>query len=165
MPRIKLLRPYMTVWEVDHEYVGDEGETFAEPIEGGDLRKRVSCVPDRWDLEDGLTPIDLAVKVLDECGASVEASSSQVSAHTWFSGNYDDTHDHIRHGTFTEVSVHPIGFTDEEVQRIAHIYRVAPLRFVEEGVSGVYVRTNRWELCGPYKSREEATQDILYGEI
>jgi len=88
----------------------DEGEVVGEEngwINGPD--NPLSVEPDEYDLEEGKTAVDLAVKLMRDEGAS-QASSSHFHVGVWYSneGELD------RQGELTSFSYHLKGFTPSE---------------------------------------------------
>ena len=76
------------------------------------------CEPDKWDREDNLSAVDLAVDYLNSESVT-SPSQSPVPAtglgHLWFSyvdGSYISNYGT---GERTQVSAHPEGFSDEEM--------------------------------------------------
>jgi hypothetical protein len=101
-------------------------ETFTpESVENGDAEERgwvdkdgVSMVPDEYDLDDGKTAVDLAIKFLKDEG-STEASSSSFHPGVWYvqtEGTRD--RDYFEKGEETIQSYHLEGFTPEEERAI-----------------------------------------------
>ena len=78
--------PRVVVYETEYEWVGDEGDQTAEGDYEGATRRVVFCVPDRWDIEDGKTSVDLAVDVLNDQPAYLEPDCVPGTP-SWFSGS------------------------------------------------------------------------------
>jgi len=79
------------------------------------------CTPDKWDVEDGLTAVDIAVGYLQDNGA-VHASSSCYHRGVWYSTSNGMDMD----GTVTDYSYHFAGedWTEGELKAIyAHMTR------------------------------------------
>jgi hypothetical protein len=82
----------------------------------------VSCEPDEFDTEDGLTAVDIAARHLaDESITSPSTSPVPATGplgSLWWSyvdGSYVSNY---YTGERTEVSAHPAGFTDDELRAI-----------------------------------------------
>ena len=73
-----------------------------------------NCMPDEYDIEEGLTSADLAIKQLKDLGA-VYSSNSSFHPSTWYmtEGERD-----YRTGDVTEYCFHPYGFSDSELELI-----------------------------------------------
>jgi hypothetical protein len=71
----------------------------------------VEMTPDLYDVEDGITAVDKAVKFLRDEGA-ITASSSHFSPGDWFSTDWRTVD--YRTGEDEERSFHLVGFTPEE---------------------------------------------------
>ena len=91
----------------------DEGNWYDEGETSNDYTESVE--PDEYDLEDGLTAVDLAVRKLQDIGATMPSDSS--GAPRWF--DTPDSHMDMHTGESTTTSVHLIGFTPEEAMEIA----------------------------------------------
>lgn len=102
--------------------------TFTDITEDGEMVNPdrydtvIRCEPDKWDIEDGKSAVDIAAEYLvDE--SITQTSTSPVPATgslqgLWFSyvdGSYISNH---YSGERTEVSAHPEGFTDEELREM-----------------------------------------------
>lgn len=75
----------------------------------------VSMEPDAYDIEDGVTAVDKAIKSI--CGeGATEASSSDFHAGIWYSET--DGNQNYRTGETTFREFHPSGFTVEEQREI-----------------------------------------------
>jgi hypothetical protein len=125
MPRVKRIRPHAIVWETEYEMIetADDGESDVFGDHDGASRAVVSCVPDRWDIDDGKSWVEKALDVLDDQPAYLEPDVSPVSlAHAprWFGGSGDPSY---RDGSWVEYSVHLHGFTALEMVEIANRYR------------------------------------------
>jgi len=70
----------------------------------------IDVEPDEYDIEDGVTAVDLAFKRLDEYGAC--QPNDTHNAPRWFNSVDPDIDKYT--GEVTEVSVHLIGFTEQE---------------------------------------------------
>ena len=81
--------------------------------QGGRTRKGVTMEPDRWDLEDGKTAVDLAVEFLRDQGA-FHPSASHYHPGLWFTAMEED----YGTGATTERSFHLAGYTPKEEQAI-----------------------------------------------
>src|SRR5262245_40793784 len=114
MPRLKRIKPHAVIYEVEYEWCADEGDMWAEGDHEGAYRKVVSCMPDRWDIEDGKSWVELAVDVMNDqpCSLEPDCSPSRLNnAPTWFSGSDHDSRKAIETGAWDEYSVHLYGFT------------------------------------------------------
>jgi hypothetical protein len=109
---------HLTIYRTTFEDVSEDGELVGTDT----LEETQDCTPDSFDLEDGLTAVDLAAQFLaDE--SITETSTSPIPATgsmagIWFSyvdGSY--VSDYYT-GERTEVSAHPEGFTDDELRSI-----------------------------------------------
>lgn len=118
MPRVKYVKPHVIVYAVDYEWCGDEGDQWADGDLENAAREIVSCVPDRWDREDGKTLIDLAADVLNDQPAYLEPDVSP-GIPSWFGGSGEPSY---RDGTWVEYSVHFEGFGPRERTRILEAY-------------------------------------------
>jgi hypothetical protein len=76
--------------------------------------KDITCDPDEYDIEEGLTAVDIAVLELKKDGA-IYPCNSTFHPRTWYTteGNTD-----YRTGDETRYSYHPYGFTDDELEAI-----------------------------------------------
>ena len=74
----------------------------------------VSMVPDKWDIEEGSTPADLAVEYLRDRGVN-EASASWFTPDLWYTvhGTQDP-----QTGGYEDRSFHLAGFTETEQRQI-----------------------------------------------
>lgn len=96
-----------------------------EDVHDGDIPRDdtdediVTCEPDRWDREDGLTPIDLAVKALVEEESCV-SPSTMPGFHTglWYSHIDGSAELNPYTGEREERSGHLSGFTEDEEREI-----------------------------------------------
>ena len=104
-PKIRI--SYET-WDEDSVDVGETDDKGWENEEG------VSMQPDQYDLEEGLTPVDLAVKFLTDNGP-MEASSSHFNSGVWYT-NYGEQD--MQDGSRTNRSFHLVGFTPEQEEKI-----------------------------------------------
>lgn len=75
----------------------------------------LDVTPDRHDIADGITAVDLAVKALKDAGAS-EASSSHYHNGIWYSTV--DADEDLRTGEQTFYSFHLEGFSETEQKQI-----------------------------------------------
>lgn len=95
-------------------------ETYTpEDVEVGDAGERgdlddVTIELDEYDIEEGLTVVDLAVKYLKECGA-YEPSSMPFSVGTWYSTEASEDY---RTGNNTIESYHLKGFSPDQQKQI-----------------------------------------------
>lgn len=87
--------------------IGDAEESGWENEEGVDVS------PDEWDIDDGITVVDKAVKFLREAGAN-QASSSHFHVGTWYTAYGEMDMD----GNTTNYSYHLEGFLPEEEEAI-----------------------------------------------
>lgn len=85
---------------------------FAES--GWEDEEGISVKPDQYDREEGLTAVDLAVKLLKKEGAT-EPSSGGYHKGVWYS-TYGDTD--YRTGASTTRSFHAYGFTEAQEREI-----------------------------------------------
>lgn len=90
-----------------------EGED-AEVEHGWEDEEGVSMLPDEFDLEEGLTPVDLAFKFLKNNYAN-EFSSSSMDPGGWYSAAEEADY---RTGEQTTRSFHLAGFTPEQLEEI-----------------------------------------------
>lgn len=104
-PKIRI--SYET-WDEDSVDAGETDDKGWENEEG------VSMQPDQYDLEEGLTPVDLAVKFLTDNGP-MEASSSHFNSGVWYT-NYGEQD--MQNGSRTNRSFHLVGFTPEQEEEI-----------------------------------------------
>ena len=104
-PKIRI--SYET-WDEDSVDAGETDDKGWENEEG------VSMQPDQYDLEEGLTPVDLAVKFLTDNGP-MEASSSYFNSGVWYT-NYGGQD--MQDGSRTNRSFHLVGFTPEQEEEI-----------------------------------------------
>jgi hypothetical protein len=124
MPRIKRVRPHVVVYEVEYEWSGaaDDGDQYADGDHEGASREVISCMPDREDIEDGRSWVELALAILNDQPAYLEPDCSPVSltyAPSWFGGSGEPSY---RDGSWQEYSVHLYGFTALERVEIARRY-------------------------------------------
>ena len=96
-------------------------QTTPESAEAGDFSESgwideegKEMTPDRWDREEGLTAVDLAVKFLRDEGAN-ETSGSHFHPGVWY---YSDWQTDYHTGTQEERSYHLVDFSPEEEQAI-----------------------------------------------
>ena len=104
-PKIRI--SYET-WDEDSVDAGETDDKGWENEEG------VSMQPDQYDLEEGLTPVDLAVNFLTDNGP-MEASSSHFNSGVWYT-NYGEQD--MQNGSRTNRSFHLVGFTPEQEEEI-----------------------------------------------
>ena len=104
-PKIRI--SYET-WDEDSVDAGETDDKGWENEEG------VSMQPDQYDLEEGLTPVDLAVKFLTDNGP-MEASSSHFNSGVWYT-NYGEQD--MQNGSRTNRSFQLVGFTPEQEEEI-----------------------------------------------
>lgn len=122
MPRIKALKPYVAVYETEYELIELPcGDSDAVGDHEGAYRKLISCVPDKWDLEDGKSAVDLALDVLNDQPAYLEPDC-MPGIPSWFGGADHENDRAWRTGGWTEYSVHFYGFTADQRVRIGHAY-------------------------------------------
>lgn len=103
-PKIRI--SYET-WDEDSIDVGETNDRGWEDEAG------VSMQPDQYDIEEGLTPVDLAVKFLTDNGP-LQASSSSFDPRVWYTHYGEMQTD----GTTTNRSFHLVGFSPEQLQEI-----------------------------------------------
>lgn len=94
-------RPPTEQEEEDGDYY-DEGEVTED--------YEVEVEPDEWDVEEGVTAVDLAAKAMDELGICEANASHGVPR--WFDSVDADMDMYT--GETSYYSAHLIGFTDEE---------------------------------------------------
>ena len=75
-----------------------------------------SMLPDKWDIEEGLTAVDKAVEFLTNSRYTTEPSSSQFHQGVWYST--PDADQNYTTGEDTYYSCHLNGFTEEEEAEI-----------------------------------------------
>lgn len=111
MPEIKVYRKW-TEWETDGngDSVGDEPKTVKEREETFD------CAPDDIDREEGLTSVELAVKILKGKLYVTETSNYPWSPGDWYSACWDE--DWNEGGAHEDLTAHLNGFTPEEEGKI-----------------------------------------------
>lgn len=88
----------------------------SESVEHGDFAEQGEaeiyiCEPNKYDIEEGITAIDLAVKVLRDQGP-VEASSSSFHKDVWYSSV--DAEEDYQNGEKTYYTFHLLNFTELE---------------------------------------------------
>ena len=88
---------------------GDYAETGLESSEEG-----YSVKPDRYDMAEGLTAVDNAVKFLRDEGAS-EASASHFHKGVWYTSHEEEDY---RTGDVTTRSFHLKGFTEAQEREV-----------------------------------------------
>ena len=95
-----------------------------ESIAAGEAEERgwedergVSVEPDRWDVEEGKSVVDLAVKLLRDEGVS-EASSSTFQAGVWYWTETIQNRAHFERGINERHSFHLAGFTEDEERAV-----------------------------------------------
>lgn len=71
------IRIYYETWDEDSIDTGETNDRGWEDEAG------VSMQPDQYDIEEGLTPVDLAVKFLTDNGP-LQASSSSFAPRVWY---------------------------------------------------------------------------------
>lgn len=95
--------------------------TTPESAEAGDFSETgyedegISLEPDEYDREEGLTPVDLAVKFLKNEGAT-QPSSSHFHKGIWYSTDWDVVS--YRTGEEEERSFHLKGFSEREEHEV-----------------------------------------------
>lgn len=96
--------------EVDYELYEDDGETSAEIVPDSESIEEFTLDPTDWDDEPSdHAEVRLLAKLLRYDGI-LEPSSSHMGPGDWFMRRDED----IRTGGWTEVSVHPKGFSKSE---------------------------------------------------
>jgi len=107
----------MRIFKITYEIVTPES------AEQGDCESRgwideegVSCEPDEFDIDDGETAVDLAIKLLVLDGATQPSTSGTMTAHSWWTNYEYDTN--YRTGAVESRSYHPYGWTVEELNQI-----------------------------------------------
>lgn len=100
---------------ITYEIITPESAENGEAAERGwENKDGVSMQPDEFDLDDGVTAVDLAVKFLTKEFAN-EPSSSHFHNGVWYtaygSQNYRD-------GSYTNRGYHLVGFTPEQEEQI-----------------------------------------------
>jgi hypothetical protein len=86
-------------------------------ITSDDCRQEiVRCLPDRWELADGLTVVDLAVAALEDAGTT--ETSGTCYPHEWFAHPDGSIIVDYYTGMREEPSAHLYGFTDDEAEQI-----------------------------------------------
>lgn len=113
--------PIVVVYETEYCWAGDEGDSWAEGDHDGAYRKVFACVPDRWDIEASETPMDLALKVMNDQPAYLEPDC-MPGVPSWFCGSDHENERAWRTGGWTEYSVHLYGFSPVQAVAIAHTY-------------------------------------------
>lgn len=78
-------------------------------------REVVSVEPDKYDLEEGLTAVDLAVRLLED--RDVMQPNCTTGRPRWYTSVDDDVN--CVSGERTSTSAHLIGFTDDEEDAVA----------------------------------------------
>jgi len=87
---------------------GDVEESGWEDEEG------TSMEPDKFDKEEGLTAVDLAVRFLKDQGATEPSSYPTWSTGTW----YRNTETDYRDGSAKSLYFHLVGFSSDEEKKI-----------------------------------------------
>jgi hypothetical protein len=119
------MTPYVEIFEVEYEWFGDEGDQYAEGDHDNARRTIVSCLPDRYDIEEGKSWVELALDALNDQPCYLEPNCSPIrlgNAPSWFSGSDHKSRKAIETGTWDEYSVHFHGFTGLEMVEIAQRY-------------------------------------------
>ena len=76
----------------------------------------ISCEPDKYDIDDGVTAVHIAIKLLKENAATHPSTSGNMNTHCWWT-NYDyDTN--FRTAAVEQRSYHPYGWSVEELDLI-----------------------------------------------
>lgn len=95
---------------------------FDHEVYDGEIRVRgesdddLDCEPDSFDLDDGLTAVDLAVAALRKMGVTEPSGGPAFPGpHCWWAGT--TTLDYYT-GAMRETSAHPDGFSDAECRAI-----------------------------------------------
>lgn len=113
MATLTIYRTTFLLDAVEDGELGPDADTSTETIE---------CEPDSFDIEEGLTRVDLAARYLADASIT-EASCSPYPREgsmsgIWFSyvdGSYCSDY---YTGEHTQESAHPDGFTDDELRAI-----------------------------------------------
>ena len=101
---------------ITYEIITDESAKIGEAAERGwEDEDGVSMQPDAFDLEDGLTAVDLAVKFLTE-NLAFELSSSRFYSGVWYTV-YNESQNY-RDGSYTNRGFHLVDFTPEQEEQI-----------------------------------------------
>jgi hypothetical protein len=107
-------------FKITFEIITPESAEQGDVEESGWIDEEgTSMDPDKWDLEDGKTAVDLAVKFLQDNtgGGGLEASTSgALSDHDWWT-SYQWSNDYNT-GEEENRSFHPYGFTEQELNEI-----------------------------------------------
>lgn len=97
--------------------------TTPESVEDGEfsetgvVEENYPLEPDTWDREEGLTPVDLAEKLLRKEGAT-DPSSSHFHRGVWYSTGFEVVS--YRTGEEEEKTFHLRGFTEAEEREVFH---------------------------------------------
>lgn len=105
--------------KITYEIVTPESAEHGDAEERGWIDEEGEVIePDKWDLEDGLTHVDLAVAFIENEGheGGIEVSSSPPGPHDWVTG-YKYNEDYST-GGIENRSYHFEGFTDAEMMEI-----------------------------------------------
>jgi hypothetical protein len=86
-----------------------------EPDKIGEDRAVYPCEPDDIDREEGLSAVDLAVRVLRGTVYAVEYSASEFQANGWYAA---ETYVHPYSGEREEITAHLAGFTADQGREI-----------------------------------------------
>ena len=111
-PKIRIAYEIITQESAEH---GEADERGWEDEDG------VSMQPDKFDLEDGLTAVDLAVKFLTD-KLAFELSSSTFYSGVWYT---DYGSQNFRDGSYTNRAFHLYGFTLEQEEQIFNKMKTA----------------------------------------
>lgn len=101
-------KPY--VLRLDEEFTWHEGAD--EPTRLRDYTDEITCVPDEWEISEGITTVDLALKAIEYVS---QYSSDVWSARGWYS---EETYQHPYENEFLERSFFLHNFTDEDSRAI-----------------------------------------------
>jgi len=104
-------------FKVSYETISHESAEQGCAEDSGWHDEYVPLEPDEWDIEEGLTPVDLAVNYMKSYYGCLEAScSGKLGSGAWWTAYTAD--EDIRTGEVTNYSFHPYGFTEEELNEI-----------------------------------------------
>jgi hypothetical protein len=97
----------------------DEEDEWPEEERGWEDEEGVSMIPDEWDREEGLGPVDLAFNFLKDNYAT-DFSSSSMDLGGWWSASGESD---IRTGAVTTRFFHLTGFTEDELEQVYEKWR------------------------------------------
>ncbi len=101
---------------ITYDIVTEESAAVGDFAETGWVNKAgVSMKPDKYDKEEGLTVVDMAVKFLKDEGA-MEPSSTSFHPRVWYS--WPDAQQNYSTGDYTTQAYHLKGFTEEEERAV-----------------------------------------------